>query len=712
MSSLLAEAQSADIEYKEEGSYLSIEEIVNSPNVAELLDEQERSRIASEVLSGFYRDLDSRREWDERMAEATKLALQVMEEKTFPWPNASNVKFPLLTIAALQYHSRAYPALVSGTDIVKARVFGEDPDGSKTARAERISAHMSFQLLEEDENWEDQTDKSLLVQAILGCVFKKSYFDVTKGHNVSEMVLPKDLVVSYWTKSLETSPRISHIIEMSGNEILERIGRGLFLETDLSRKPGPSTRVDNQGIARDEAQGVTPSLEDPFRPYRIIEQSTYLDLDGDGYKEPYVVTVREDTAELLRIVPRFFKEDIVRKKGRIIHITPMHYYTKYSFIPSPDGGFYDLGLGVLLGPINESINTLINQLIDAGTLANTRGGFLGRGVKFRSGENTFKPFEWKRVDSTGDDLRKSIFPLPVGEPSPVLFQLLSLLVNYGERIVGATDVMVGVSPGQNTPAETTRHVVEQGMKVFSGIFKRTYRAMKEEFRKLYILNRLYLNADTAFQNLSTGQGMLISPDDYIDPPTIIRPAADPDIVSNAQKIMRAQAVLEAAKMFPGYNLYEANKMYLRALQVPGIEVIYPDPNGPNAVPPIPNPKVVVEQLKQETKQKELQLKMQETLLKLQQDAELNQAKILQLQAQAIKLLAEAQGVETGHQIALIEAEIGAAKQHNERIMHMIDTIRELAIASANYEQRMAGMETASSNKGSVGALGQTSPRNS
>lgn len=701
--SLAEEAKPLDIEQEE---YLSISDIVSSTNVAELLDEDERGVIAFNAIEGYMRDLQSRAEWDERMAEAQKLALQVVEEKSFPWPNSSNVKFPILTIAALQYHSRAYPALISGTDLVKMSVFGDDPTGAKKQVADRVSAHMTFQLLEEDENWEEQTDKSLLVQAIMGCCFKKSYFDTIKGHNVSELVLPKDLVVSYWTKSLENSPRITHILEMSGNDLYERISRGLFLSTEYDKKPGITiTEPNNQNVAKDEAQGLSQYQDDPFTPFRVIEQHTYLDLDGDGYKEPYIVFVRQDTAELLRIVPRFFSSDIAKRKGKILHIKPTHYFTKYSFIPSPDGGFYDLGLGVLLGPINESINTLINQLVDAGTLSNTRGGFLGRGVKFKSGENSFRPFEWKRVDSPGDDLRKNIFPLPVGEPSNVLFQLLSLLINYGERIAGSTDVMVGVTPGQNTPAETSRNAVEQGMKVFTGIFKRTYRALKEEFRKLYTLNTYFLDDDTLFADLVSGKGLTVSRKDYEGPVTAIRPAADPAIVSQTQKIMQAQTVMEVAKMFPGYNLYEVNKMFLKANNVPGIDVIYPDPKGPNAVPPQPNPKVQVEQMKQQSKQMEMKLKLQEKQLEMQSQAELNQAKIQQLQAQAIKLLAEAKGVDTGHQIALIEAEIGARKNHQDGIINMIKSLKELA--SASDEGGMGGMEAASGQQGSMGVPNQS-----
>ncbi|MCI0526870.1 MAG: hypothetical protein L0Y56_05380, partial [Nitrospira sp.] len=145
------------------------------------------------------------------------------------WCGNSNIKFPLITIAALQYHARAYPALVSGTDLVRCRALGPDPTGDRTKRAERISAHMSYQLLEEDENWEVEHDKTLIVQAISGA-FKKTYFCPRQRKNVSCLVLPRDLVVPYYTESLETAARISHVFVMSDNDLYEMTARELFLE--------------------------------------------------------------------------------------------------------------------------------------------------------------------------------------------------------------------------------------------------------------------------------------------------------------------------------------------------------------------------------------------------------------------------------------------------------------------------------------------------
>ena len=41
------------------------------------------------------------------------LRTQVREDKSFPWPDSANVKYPILTIAATQFAARAYSALLS-----------------------------------------------------------------------------------------------------------------------------------------------------------------------------------------------------------------------------------------------------------------------------------------------------------------------------------------------------------------------------------------------------------------------------------------------------------------------------------------------------------------------------------------------------------------------------------------------------------------------
>ena len=679
---------------------LNINKLMAAPNITEMLDDKALNTIGFNVITEYNLDKDSRSQWERRVESAMKLALQVAEAKSFPWTNASNIKFPLVTIAALQFHSRAYPALIPSQDIVKvdfdvpADTTPQDVQDSIN-RNKRIEKHMSYQMLKEDECWESEMDKVLITVPIVGCAFKKTYWDFNEDHPVSENVLAKDFVVSYWTKNLKDCDRQSHVIYMSQNDIISRQRRGIWCE-DFKFMPQQTVVEGNLQQAQDLAQGVHQPQSDPATPYEFIEQHRWEDLDGDGFKEPYIITVHKDTRKVVRIVANYFERSIKRNnKGEILSIKAESYFTKYPFIPSPDGGFYDIGFGILLGPLNESINTIINQLVDAGTMANTAGGFLSRGIKIRGGNYNFAPMEWKHVDSTGEDLAKGIYPLPVREPSQVLFTLLQTLVNYGERIVGSTDIMVGENVGQNTPAETARTMAEQGQKVFAGIFKRIYRSLNEEIRKIYRLNQLYLTDEVKFM----GNSVLAA--DYMPNPTDIRPAADPHVVSDVQRVMQAETLKMTALSVPGFNVYNVMKRYLEALKVPNIEEVLPNPQGPNAIQSAPDPKVQVEQMKAEERKLSLETKFKLGMAKLQAEAEVNRAKIVKMEAEAAKAIQEADGIKTGHEIAMLQTQLGAAKSHQEGLLKSIELMMKSTEGAVNYDadaRRVLGLGGESSDQ--------------
>lgn len=657
------------------------EKAVAAANLTDRFTEEDLRRIGQEVKDGYARDKQSRSVWEQRTNAAMDLAMQIVKAKNFPWPGAANVAFPLVTIGTMQFHARAYPALVSGSDVVKCRVIGADPDGTLTDRAERISEHMSYQVLEQDEGWEPGTDSLLINYSVVGTAFKKIRFDAVKGHNVSEFVAARDLVVDYWTQDFDNCPRKTHVYPLFRNEVHEKILRKVYRdvrkETWYNEPPRP--QVTPGSAERDHRAGTTPPQGDSTTPFTILEQHVNLDLDGDGYAEPYIIVVEESSGEVLQIALRFdrFIEDIERNEAdEIIRIFPTEYFERYLFLPSPDGGVYGLGFGVLLGPLNESVNTIINQLLDAGTMATTAGGFLGRGVKIRGGVYTFAPLEWKRVDSTGEDLQKSIFPLPVREPSSVLFQLLGLLIQYADRIPGTNEMSVGENVGQNTPAETARNMLVQGQKVYAALFKRAWRSMKGEFRKLYKLNAKFL-APSAI--VFGTDGSKISREDYLGNPAAIVPAADPNVTSEELQLAQAQALVEAAYQRPGYDYTVAEKRWLRAMKVPGVVELYPGP-GQVKAPPLgtPDPRIVVQQSRERIKDKDLALKKMIRAAEMFEEHRLNEAKILQLRAQAVNLMTQAgTAVEEGR-MAKIDQMLGAMETSNDAILRRAELLMQEA----------------------------------
>src|SRR6185369_10843869 len=599
-----------------EDSTLTIKELVKSSNICKLLPPDVVKTIGMNAQDGYNQDVNSRKEWEIRNAQAMKLALQVVEQKTFPWPGAANVKFPLVTVAAMQYQARAYPALIPGADIVKCKVYGSDPDGSKSDLAVRISTHMSWQNLEQDDEYEEEMDKLLLVQAINGCAFKERIFDPTKGRQVSRLVLPANLVVDYFTRDLQTAPRVTKTFWLSGNTIHQRVLDGRFTDLEkegISLQPDATAQVTSPiQVAQDQRQGLRRLGETAATPYFTGEQHCWLDLDDDGYAEPYIVTFDIASGAVHRIVARYLPAGIKKLNGEIYEITPLRIFTKYGFIPSPDGGFYDLGLGALLGPINESVNTAFNQMFDAATMATLGGGFLGRGFKSKSGAFTFQPNQWFPVDAPGDDLRKSILPLPVRDVPQIFQWLVGFLVSYAERIVSATELQVGENVGQNTPAETARTMDQNGARVYTAIYKRTWRAMKQECRQQAELNKLFFHADVDFQQLTSGPQAMVLPDDYSTYGLTVRPAADPYVVSDTQRVEQAKTIVGMSGSLPGFNRYKSQLRLLKAMNVPDIEEVFPQPMtqgqdgkpipAQDFPPPGPDAKMLEVQIKQQAQQ--------------------------------------------------------------------------------------------------------------
>lgn len=581
--------------------------LLESVNVAESLDEDTLIAIGRECKTGFESDFASCEAWQKQCDDWLKLAKQTAEQKTYPWPGASNVKYPLLSTAAMQFAARAYPSLVpSDGRVVKARAIGKDPMGKKSALAEAVSIYMSYQLMYEMDGWEEDMDKLLIMLPIIGTMFKKTYWDPIKKVNCSRIVMPSKLVVDYWTTSLADAERISELIEMSPRKVKERMQSEIWLDVELGKPVTP------------EAAHNAPVL-DEITPYEFIEQHTYLDLDEDGYREPYIVTFHRQTGKVVRIVPRFDEDTIfTNDEGKLLKIEAIQYYTKFGFVPNPDGSFYDIGFGVLLGPLNESVNTLINQLIDAGHLSSLQSGFLGKGLRLRMGEQRFQPGEWKVVNATGDDLKKQVVPLPAAQPSQVLLELMGSLVTSGKELASVAEIFVGKMPGQNTPATTTMASIEQGMKVFTAVYKRIYRALTEEFKKLYRLNGIYLNPQTQIELID----MPINPEDFDEETHDIYPGADPTAVSQTEKLLKAQGLLELMPMVPGMlNPVEVINRVLEAQEQPNREALFtPQVTQTGEYQPPPDPKMQEMQMKQQMEDRKIQMQGQNDQRKMETEA--------------------------------------------------------------------------------------------
>lgn len=614
---------------------------IGEKNLAIGMTEEELRTIGMECKEGFEVDFRSRSGWEECLDEWTKLAMQVRENKSFPWPNASNIKYPLLSTASMQFNARAYPSLIpSDGKVVKGRVVGKDPTGAKGDKADRIAEYMSYQFMHEMDCWDEDMDKLLIMLPIIGTVFKKTYWDGNTKQICSDLLLPKNLVVNNWAMNLEKAERVSEQIEMSERILSEMIRSEIYVDAKL---PPPVNENKKDGIGK----------VDDTTPYNLIEQHCYIDIDKDEYKEPYIVTFHKQTGTVLRIVARYEVDGIkTDDKGKIVRIEPTQYYTKYSFVPNPDGSFYDIGFGILLGPINESVNTLINQLVDAGTLNNMQSGFIGKGLRIKMGDAKFTPGEWKPVASTGTDLKAQIVPLPAKEPSNVLLELMGSLITAGKELASVAEIFVGKMPGQNTPATTTMATIEQGMKVFTAVYKRIYRSLDKEFKKVYKLNGVYLNPETYMEILD----IQVGPDDFDSSNYDVCPGADPTAMSSTEKLLKAQGLMELLPL-GALDPVEVLKRVLQAQEQPNWEKLFTqEVQQSGQLTPPPDPKQQEMAMKMQLEQHKAELKAQQNAFKAQMDASSQQLKDHMAQQ------AQAQDARHKEDMATLDAAIAEHKQ--------------------------------------------------
>lgn len=535
-------------------------ELSAKQNCADLLEEDDRKSLAEKVVREYKLDVTSRTEWKEQAEKALKAAKQTKEGKSFPWPNASNVKFPLLTTAALQFAARAYPAVVDGPLIVKVKPLGADPNGLKLGMAKRTSQHMSYQLLHEMPEWEEDMDTLLHVLPIVGCDFKKVYHDALHDSGACiERVSALDFVFNNGAKSFDRLPRMTHVFTRYPDEIESKVRAGEWLALD--------------------DKDVESKDNDSEAPETFLEQHRNYDFDDDGYAEPWIVTVHEKSQTVVRMVANWKpKGTVTDQGGKLIKLQRRAYFVKYDFIPDPEGGLYSIGFGKLLDPLTDVVDTTINQMMDAGTLQNAGGGFVGSGLKLGKSKVSLRPGEYRTVDMAGPDLRNSIVNLTHPGPSPVLFQLLSLMIDAGKDIAAIQDILVGDMP-RNQTATTTMAMIEQGLKVFTAIYKRIFRSLKREYKLLYEINGEYLDRVKYVALLD--EPVEVTQSDYHDDIDVM-PVADPKLVTDMQRMALAQFYMEqVATQNPIVNAHEAMRRAYEAVGVPDIDkILMPPPQGP------------------------------------------------------------------------------------------------------------------------------------
>tara|TARA_E500000178_G_scaffold57471_1_gene54003 strand:- start:1808 stop:4387 length:2580 start_codon:yes stop_codon:yes gene_type:complete len=554
-------------------------------NLAQVIDDADLGKIYSDCMSDYEDDRSSRKEWEEQYKEGLEFLGMKFEERTEPFEGASGIIHPLLAESVTQFQAQAYKEMLPSGGPVKTQVVGMMSPNTDL-QAARVQEFMNYQITQVMKEYDPETDQMLFYLPLSGSAFRKVHFDQTLDRPVSRFIPSEKMIVPYGASSLDSATRITHVIDMSINDVKKLQLSGFYKKSDISYRSSPSYTADGVNEEIDELQGVKPSGDSGSDECEILEMHIDLDIPGfedvdaegieTGIKLPYIVTLLPKQSTILSIRRNYNQNDPLRKR--------IDYFVHYKFLPGV--GFYGFGLTHMIGGLSRGATSILRQLIDAGTLSNLPAGFKARGIRIRDDDVPIQPGEFRDMDAPGGSLREALMPLPFKEPSATLLNLLGMLVDAGRRFASIGDMQIG-DGNQEAPVGTTVALLERGSRVMSAIHKRLHYSQRIEFNLLAGLFRDYLPPQYPYMTANGDQTVKQSDfDDRID----IIPVSDPNIFSMSQRVMMAQEMLRMVQAAPEIHgpmgIYNAYKRMYEAMGIQQVDQILPPP------PPPPQPQPV------------------------------------------------------------------------------------------------------------------------
>ena len=545
-------------------------------NLAEHLPDDVLGPLGSTLFQNYQDYKNSRKDWERSYREGLDLLGFKYDNRTEPFQGASGATHPVLAEAVTQFQALAYKELLPAEGPVRTQILG-NPTPEKEQQSQRVKDFMNYQIMDKMKDYEPDFDSLLFHLPLAGSAFKKVYYDEATSMACSKFVPADDLIVPYSATSLDDAESIIHRVQISENELRKQQVAGFYRDVDL--KPGPVNETEVEKKER-ELEGQSKGRDEDV--FNLLECHVHLDLEGfedmgedgepTGIKLPYVVTVEENSREVLSIKRNYEIGDLLKNK--------VDYFVHFKFLPGL--GFYGFGLIHMIGGLSRTATSALRQLLDAGTLSNLPAGFKQRGIRIRDDAQSIQPGEFRDVDAPGGNIRDAFMMLPFKEPSQTLLALMGVVVQAGQRFASIADLQVGEG-NQQAAVGTTVALLERGSRTMSAIHKRIYAALKQEFKLMSRVFKLYLPQEYPYDVVG-GQRMIKQTDfdDRVD----ILPVADPNIFSQTQRISLAQSELQLAQSNPQiHNLYQAYRSMYEALGVKDIDKLLKKPQNPTPKDP-------------------------------------------------------------------------------------------------------------------------------
>ncbi|MEB3703389.1 hypothetical protein Bealeia2_02085 (plasmid) [Candidatus Bealeia paramacronuclearis] len=544
-------------------------------DITDELSEASQDKVVTDLIRGISEDKASREGWEQQIQSAIQnLGLSWETVDKLPFAQATGAFDTTLMQACLQFYALAQAELFPAEGPAKIKTFKRS-DAFFEDCAERVEQFLNWQLTSVDSDYYVDSRRMLFYLILLGSAFKKVYTDPLTQRPTARFIRPQHLLIDNETSSLTASDRITHILNLSRQDLQLRQQYGFYREVDLDIESDDLLDSPIDDAIRN-LDGVASTSERPTDYLTVWESYSLLTIDEDqsddaqSIAKPYIVTLLPESRQILSIRRNWRPEDTTFAR--------INYFVQYTLLPGL--GNYGLGYAQLLGGNSTALTSLLRQLIDKGILSNFPGGLIAGNIDIANNDKMIGPGEFHSIPVYGKDLRSSIIPLPYGEPSMVLKDLYDTLSRKTLELASCIDHQIA-DQSANTPVGTTLAHLDVSGRLQMAMLRGLRESLSQELTLLYQLWGGTLTEDPMFFSRE-GEMSYVSAQDF-QLNHVISPTADSGLSTQTQRIARAQELLKLAQSAP--QLFNQHAVYERICRTLGIEnidevLITPDSGTP------------------------------------------------------------------------------------------------------------------------------------
>lgn len=518
-------------------------------NLASVLPQEVVKRIGFSLKTAVEEDKESQEAFYESVANTIRLLglnLATEEEKDdLPFKGASTVYSTALMESALDILATAIASLFPSQGIADCLINGESNEQLRDM-AYRKKSWFNYYFDNVAKEFKKEHKRTLLWAILCGSCYKKVYIDPSLGRPTSMFIKPEDFIINREFSTHLASNRKTHVLKMTSRDLQLRKMSGMYRDIEVTENESYDAESSSIQAQLNDISGITSEgsgseLDSQYVLYEC-HVDYYIKEDPAASRfeipMPYIITLDEESGDVLSIRRNWKKDDFLRKK--------QEYFVNYSLLPSLDGEGY--GMVHYAGRLAETATGLTRQLINTGTYANFPGGVYAAGIRIENNNLRPAPGEFMGLQTGGLPINQVISPLPYKDPSPALKELKDNI----EDAIRRPSAIINQKVAEMTPRAPMGSVLamlENLQKVPNSILQGFHESFRQELMLFNDRFAEWLPNNEPYPFSVPGGEMAIMKQDFMDHIVVV-PASDPSLQNSTFRFMQSEIILNQARNSP------------------------------------------------------------------------------------------------------------------------------------------------------------------